>query len=251
MRDNVVPRARKSLQSAETARKNREFSETRMHLTSAAETIKGLSEDLAGYKNMIDSGGKQTIMAIQFYRDVAIAAVTGAVDLGLSVGQKVAVASVAASAGQTTELATKALGGEKVTSKDFVAAAIDVGTAAGSTYVGGKFGEKMRAWFGGISKKLGSRIAGKAVDRYVGPTLGPKQRATVIKVVTEAIESRIANLAASHFSKVANSLAKKKQEPDWNWWENIIAPMVGGDLEGIVKEAAREVQMSKQTATAR
>ncbi len=244
LRDMALPSARRALHAAEAARLYKDFAEAEMHLKSAAETIKRVGNELTRFNNMIESGGRQAEMYIKFYRDVTIAAVTGGSNLSLGVGHKVAVAAVGATADQTTELTTKALGGEKVTSKDFIAAAVEIGTASASPYVGGK----INVWFGGMAKRLGGRIAAKAVDRYVGPALGPKQRAAAIKAATKAVEDRISALGSSQFAKIANKLAKEGKEPDWNWWENVIAPMVGGDLGGIITEAAREAESSKQAA---
>ena len=242
LRDMTLPEAENHLRNAEAARVKGDHAKARQSLNKAAVAMRRAADNLTRWQNMVESGGKQAEIAIKFYAAVAAGGVTSAygavTGASLTTGQAAMVSATGTAAQNVTDLTARLAGGENITSKDLVDATVDVAISGASPYVG----DKMNRWFGLAARKLGGRIAFKAVERYVGPTLGPQQRRAVVQAARKFVEDRIKSFGASQFQKIANKLAKENKEPDWSWWENVIAPLVGGELENVVKEAARQAR---------
>ncbi len=237
--DMTLPEAARHLRAAEAARVRGAYREARQDLNQAAVTMRRAAKEFARWQNMVESGAKQAEMCIKFYAAVAAggaaSAYGAATGVSLTASQEGMVAATGAAAQHSTDLGARALAGENITARDLADGMFDVAVSGLSAPAGAK----MTRWLRVAARKVAGRIAAKAVARYAGPALGPRQRQAAIRAATNFVEQRIRSLGVSQFQKIANRLAHEDKEPDWTWWENVLAPLVGGQLEPVIKEAAR------------
>lgn len=244
---NSFPKIFKLLRDADAAVQKADFEAAHHKLALAAKEMKEIHELYAEFMRRIQSGSDSAIMVIKFYSAVA----TGAAGAGATIGggagmtavQQASVAGASEGSFQVSSLALQSINGH-VSAKDISRATFDI-ALAGTTALGGK---KLADMLSAIAPTIGQRIAAKAVDRYFQGFghVNPKFKAEVLKKVSEVVRSRITAIGMTAFKKAINQITNFPEEPTFNFWENLFAPLVGNGLEEIIKVYVSQSDEFKQ-----
>lgn len=248
----TLPNIKKLLSRAQDAVNSGDLLRAHSLLTEAASEMARANGIVEKWFQKIESGGRQAEFAIKFYAAVAAGGAANAYNAvnsanlvsaaKLTLGEQAAVGAIGEGAHQSTSLFMKSQG-ESVTAKEVASAAFEVGMA-GATPLGNELLGKMLAR---IAPQLATRIATKAVDRYLGSagSLNPIDRQKIIASVAQSLLGRIQAIGMTAFKKAIGQVTNFPEEPSWNFWENLFAPLVGGDLGNIVSTTARKLDANK------
>ena len=248
LRTMTLPSIKQMLSDARAATANGEFDYAHSLVSEAASEMRRANGIVKKYFDKVVSGGAQAEFAIKFYAAVAMSGAASGYNavnaFKLTTAEKALVGFAGEGAFQSTHLLTKSQN-EEITAKEFAEAMFQVGMSAATPFGEDLLGKVLTK----IAPGLATRMATKAVDRYIanGNILTPNTRRKVIENVADELMGRIVAVGMKAVGKSLGQVTDFPNEPNWNFWENVFAPLVSGNLGAVVNAAARKADSNKAT----